>query len=105
MKLGPAFFVAGLFALSISPSGLAQQSSAVSTEQLTQWVIEDIARQRAKVREQDAEEQARRNLPDLSQFGTPVATPPAHRNRARSSNEIHCTTINMGDGDSATDCF
>jgi hypothetical protein len=104
MKLGPAFFVAGLLALSISHSGLAQQGPAVSTEQLTQWVIEDIARQRAKVREQDAE-QARRNLPDLSQFGSPVATPPAHRNRARSSNEIHCTTINMGDGDSATDCF
>jgi hypothetical protein len=84
-------------------SAKAQQSPSGGIEQLTQWMMEDIARQRAKVREQDAAEEARRQLPDLSQFGTAVdVSSPRH---ARSSNENHCTTINMGDGDSATDCF
>jgi hypothetical protein len=41
-------------------------------DQLTQSLTEDIQRQRLRAQRQDAEELRRAQLPDLSQFGTPV---------------------------------
>jgi hypothetical protein len=105
MNAYSAIGVVCLLGFAIPEVSKAQQSPAAGIEQLTQWTMEDIARQRAKVREQDAEEEARHRLPDLSAFGTPVDAPQRRSSRVRSSNEIHCTTINMGGGDSATDCF
>ena len=71
--------------------------------QLTQSLTEDIQRQRLRAQREDAEELRRAQLPDLSQFGTPVqgVDTPRRPTRRRS---IDCTTINMGDGDSATHC-
>jgi hypothetical protein len=71
--------------------------------QLTQSLTEDIQRQRLRAQRQDAEEFRRSQLPDLSQFGTPVQGSDAPR-RASPRRSIDCTTINMGNGDSATHC-
>jgi hypothetical protein len=71
-----------------------------ATDQLAQSLAEDIQRQRLKAQREDAEEARRAKLPDLSQFGTPVATPRA-TTRHRSTD---CTTIDMGGGNSATHC-
>jgi ATP-dependent protease ClpP protease subunit len=57
-------------------------------DQLTQWTMEDIARQRARAGQQEADDEAQRNLPDLSQYGTPVEVPRRQQKRPKSSNEI-----------------
>jgi hypothetical protein len=57
-------------------------------DQLTQWTMDNIARQRAKARQQEADDEAQRNPPDLSQFGTPVEVPRQQQKRPKSSNEI-----------------
>jgi hypothetical protein len=96
-----SIFVAGAVTiLSLGPS--AADEMADLRHQLTLSLTEALARQRTKAREQDAIDQANRNLPDLSKFGTPVDVPVARR--AAPSHGLHCTTINMGDGDSETDC-
>ena len=69
--------------------------------QLTQSLTEDIQRQRLRAQKEDAEETRRAQLPDLSQFGTPVTEAPRLTTRHRS---IDCTTIDMGEGISATNC-
>jgi hypothetical protein len=71
--------------------------------QLTQSLTEDIQRQRLRAQREDAEELRRTQLPDLSQFGTPVQGVDTPR-RATRRRSIDCTTINMGDSDSATHC-
>jgi hypothetical protein len=73
------------------------------TDQLTQSLTEDIQRQRLRAQREDAEELRRAQLPDLSQFGTPVQGVETPRTATR-RRSIDCTTINMGDGDSATHC-
>jgi hypothetical protein len=63
-------------------------------------LTEDIQRQRLRAQREDAEETRRDQLPDLSQFGTPVTQtrrPTRHRS-------IDRTTIDMGNGESATNC-
>jgi hypothetical protein len=74
-----------------------------ATDQLAQSLAENIQRQRMKAQREDAEEARRAQLPDLSRFGVPVevAAPPRAASGRRS---VHCTTINLGSGDSATDC-
>jgi hypothetical protein len=67
--------------------------------QLTQSLT--IQRQRLRAQREDAEETRRAQLPDLSQFGTPVTEAPRRTMRHRS---IDCTTIDMGEGISATNC-
>jgi hypothetical protein len=69
--------------------------------ELTQSLTEDIHRQRLRAQREDAEEIRRAQLPDLSQYGTPVAEAPRRPTRHRS---IDCTTIDMGDGIRATNC-
>ena len=68
--------------------------------QLTQSLTEDIQRQRLRAQREDAEEARRAQLPDLSQFGTPVT----ETRRATRHRSLDCTTIDMGDGISATNC-
>jgi hypothetical protein len=70
--------------------------------QLTQSLTEDIQRQRLRARRLDADELRRAQQPDLSQFGTPVQEEAPRTGAGRRS--IDCTTIDMGDGDSATHC-
>ncbi|MGL3214947.1 hypothetical protein [Bradyrhizobium sp. BR 1433] len=103
MILNSVFAAVGLIALAMSFPVKAQPSPSAAVDQLLQWTIEDIARQRALSKEQNEEEQARRKLPDFSQFGVPVEAPTSGNNRA--SHGLHCTTIDLGGGDSATDCF
>jgi hypothetical protein len=106
MKLG--WLTAAVCLISFAPLAAAkaqQVDPSAVIDQLTRWTMEDIARQRAKARQQEADDQARRNLPDLSQYGTPVEVPREARKRPKPSNEIHCRTIDLGGGDSATDCF
>jgi hypothetical protein len=69
--------------------------------ELTKSLTEDIHRQRLRAQREDAEETRRAQLPDLSQFGTPVTEAPRGPTRHRS---IDCTTIDMGDGIRATNC-
>jgi hypothetical protein len=69
--------------------------------ELTQSLTEDIHRQRLRAQREDAEETRRAQLPDLSQFGTPVTEAPRRTTRHRS---MDCTTIDIGDGVSATNC-
>ena len=85
------------------PAAAAAADTDDLLNQLTQSLTENIQRQRLKAQREDAEELRRTQLPDLSQFGTPVqgVDPPRRATRRRS---IDCTTINMGDGDSATHC-
>ena len=106
MKLGLLATVVCLISFTPLAGAKAQQvdPSAV-VDQLTRWTMDDIARQRAKARQQEADDEARRNLPDLSQYGTPIEDPRQQRKRTKPSNEIHCRTIDLGGGDSATDCF
>ena len=106
MKLGWLTAAACLISFAPLAAAKAQQvdPSAV-IDQLTRWTMEDIARQRARARQQESDDEARRNLPDLSQYGTPVEVPREARKRPKPSNEIHCRTIDLGGGDSATDCF
>jgi hypothetical protein len=94
-----SIFVAGAVTiLSLGPS--AADEMADLQHQLTLSLAEALAR--TKAREQDAIDEANRNLPDLSAFGTPVHVPVARR--AAPSHGLHCTTVNMGDGNSETDC-
>jgi hypothetical protein len=72
-------------------------------DQLTQSLTEDIQRQRLRAQREDAEELRRAQLPDLSQFGTPVDGVATQRKPTR-RRSIDCTTIDMGGGDSATHC-
>jgi hypothetical protein len=101
MRLGWPTVAACLTSLALVAAAKAQQvdPSAV-LDQLTRSTMENIARQSARARQQDADDEARRNLPDFSQYGDPVEVPRQHRKRP-----IHCTTIDLGGGDSATDCF
>ncbi len=106
MKLGLATAIVLLVSSALQTPAQAQRvHSETAIDQLMQWTMEDIARQRARAREADAAEEVRRNLPDLSQYGTPIETSPRRSSQPRPSNEIHCTTMNLGDGDSATHCF
>lgn len=105
MNLGAIFTTACLVTFSALPNAHTQDlSPAAGIDQLLRWTMEDIARQRARAREQEAAEEARSKLPDFSQYGIP-AEPSRRINRVRSPNELHCTTMNLGDGNSATDCF
>jgi hypothetical protein len=61
-----------------------------------------LEREERREQRQEAEELRRESLPDLSEFGTPA---PVYRSDAPAVPHIQCTTINMGGGDSATDCF
>lgn len=70
---------------------------------LIRWTMEDIARQRAQIRENAASAAAQKQLPDFSHSSTPVeGLSSSSRN---SSSELHCHTMSMGDGNSVTDCF
>jgi hypothetical protein len=98
-----------VFALAVlTAAGAAQIGPAPAQEitveqlrrELMRSAIEGLQRQRVREQRQDAEELQQENLPDLSQFGTPVYTPRA-TSRQRS---IDCTTIDMGGGNSATHC-
>ena len=70
-------------------------------ESLIRGLMEDIARQRAQARENDAALQ--KALSDFSRYGASAGEAPKQPND--SSNELHCQTMNMGDGNSVTDCF
>jgi hypothetical protein len=72
-----------------------------ATDELGQFLREDIQRQRARAQREDAELE-RRGV-DLSEFGRLVDAPPARRVQ-RSRPSIQCTTINLGGGDLATTC-
>lgn len=93
--------VVALVALIPSAASAADVNELVN--QLTQSLTEDIQRQRLRAQRQDAEELRRAQLPDLSQFGTPVEGVDTGRRPAR-RRSIDCTTIDMGDGDRATHC-
>lgn len=73
-------------------------------DQLTRSLTEDIQRQRLRAHGQDTEELRRAQLPDLSQFGTPVQGVGGATSTVTRRRSVDCTTINMGDGDSATHC-
>lgn len=88
-----------------TPSHAQRVNPETAIDQLMQWSVEDIARRRARAREAEVAEEAQRRLPDLSQYGTPVETSPRRSSQSRPSNEIHCRTMDLGDGDSATHCF
>lgn len=106
MKLYLATAALLLFGSALQTPAQAQRVDAeTAIDQLMQWTMEDIARQRTRGREADAAEEAQRKLPDLSQYGTPVESSPRRSTRAPPSNDMHCRTINLGDGDSATHCF
>jgi hypothetical protein len=81
MRLGWPTVAACL--ISFAPLGAAKAQevdpSAV-IDQLTRWTMEDIARQRAEAREREAADRARRSLPDLSQYGTPLEDPAPREN-------------------------
>lgn len=93
--------IVGLVELMPAAAPAADMNELV--DQLTQSLTEGIQRQRLRAQREDAEELRRAQLPDLSQYGTPVeeVNTPRRPTRRRS---IDCTTINMGDGDSATHC-
>ena len=101
--VGAVFAVAFLTAAGIAQVGpaLAQE---ITVEQLRRELmrsaVEGLQRQRVREQRQDAEELRQANLPDLSRFGTPVATPRA----ATRPPSIDCTTIDLGGGNSATHC-
>jgi len=61
-----------------------------------------LEREERREQRQDAEELRRAQLPDLSQFGTPVEGDTRRGPAQRRS--IDCTTVDMGGGDSATQC-
>jgi hypothetical protein len=106
MRLGGPTVAACLISFAPLAAAKAQQvdPSAV-IDQLTRWTMEDIARQRAETHEREAADQARRNLPDLSQFGTPLEDPSPPRNLPKRPNEIHCRTMDIGGGEMAMHCF
>jgi hypothetical protein len=72
-----------------------------ATDELAQYLREDIQRQRARAQREEAEAVARGA--DLSEFGDPVE-PTERVTPRRSRRSIQCTTINLGGGDFATDC-
>jgi hypothetical protein len=105
MNLGAIFSTACLITFSAPPNAQTQDlSPAVGIDQLLRWTMEDIARQRARAREQEAAEEARSKLPDFSQYGIPAESS-RRTNLVPFPNELHCTTMNLGGGNSATDCF
>jgi hypothetical protein len=106
MKLGWLTAAACLIWFAPLAAAKAQQvdPSAV-IDQLTRWTMEDIARQHAKARQQEADDEARRNLPDLSQYGTPLEDPAPPRKLPKRPNEIHCRTMDIGGGEMAMHCF
>lgn len=87
-----------VFGLVPIPAGAFDVREA--TDQLAQSLADDLQRQRLRAQREDAEEATRAKLPDLSEFGTPVARPRA----AIRHRSIDCTTIDMGGGNSATHC-
>jgi hypothetical protein len=106
MLLNPilASLVTVLIGLTVFAPARAQGFDVDSAnELLMRQLQEDFARQRARAQAQEAADDAKRNLPDYSQYGMPAEEPPARR--VRPSKEMHCTTMSMGGGDSATDCF
>jgi hypothetical protein len=89
MKFGVLTAAACLVSVAPLANAKAQQvDSSEVIDQLTRWTMDNIARQRAKARQQEADDEAQRNLPDLSQSGTPVEVPPQQRKRPKPSNEI-----------------
>lgn len=82
------------------PEGRAFDTQS-ATDELAQFLREDIQRQRARAQRQEAETAARGV--DLSEFGDPVE-PQERVAPRRSRRSIQCTTINLGGGDFATDC-
>jgi hypothetical protein len=84
----------------LTPTAAPAADIDALVNQLTQSLTEDIQRQRLRAQRENAEEARRAQLPDLSQFGTPVT----ETRRATRHRSIDCTTIDMGDGDSATNC-
>ncbi len=102
MKL--QLFLAAVCLTNLAPAE-AEESPHAGIDRLFRWTMEDIARQRTKVLEQEASEDARRKLPDFSQFGTPAEGGARQYRRSRSSGDVHCRTLDMRNGDSATDCF
>jgi hypothetical protein len=110
LKIGCLAMKFGLFGIScvvalaeLIPAAASAADIDALVNQLTQSLTEDIQRQRLKAQREDAEELRRAQLPDLSQFGTPVEGVDTGRRPAR-RRSIDCTTIDMGDGDSATHC-
>ena len=103
-----SLILASLATALISPTAFAPaRAQGFDPQSANEWLMrqlnEDIARQRARAQAQEAADDAKRNLPDYSGYAVPTEEPPARR--ARPSNEMHCTTMSMGGGDSATDCF
>ncbi len=105
MRLALALITLVTIVAAETPSQAQRVNLETALDQLMQWSVEDISRQRAKAREADAAEEAQRRLPDLSQYGTPAETSTRRSGQIRPSNEIHCRTMDLGDGDSATHCF
>ena len=94
-----AIFVATL--ATATPMKAQPMDVRTAQEALMRGLMEDIARQRAHAREDGAALQ--KELSDFSRYGTPVEGVP--RQSQNSSSELHCQTMNMGDGNSVTDCF
>lgn len=69
-----------------------------ATEELARHLREDLQRQRARERREEAADV------DLSEFGRRVQEPDARPEMRRSRRAIQCTTIHLGGGDFATDC-
>jgi hypothetical protein len=105
MRLGWPTVAAFLISFAPLAAAKAQEvNQSAVIDQLTRWTMEDIARQRAEAHEREAADRARRNLPDLSQYGTPLDPAPP-RERPNRSNEIHCRTMDIGGGEMAMHCF
>jgi len=90
-----------LLGAALGSSGSAAFDVQSATDELGQFLREDIRRQRVRAQQEDAE--LERKSVDLSRFGRRIDVPPAGTaQKPRPS--IQCTTINLGGGDFATDC-
>ncbi len=103
MNRGVLFGISLVALLQLIPAAASAADINELVNQLTQSLTEDIQRQRLRAQREDAEELRRAQLPDLSQFGTPVEEVDTRRRPAR-RRSIDCTTIDMGGGDSSTHC-
>jgi hypothetical protein len=98
-----------LIIFAIWDTSVAGTANAQGTQQMNdladaymRQALKRLEREERREQRQEAEELRRESLPDLSEFGTPA---PVYRSDAPAAPHIQCTTINMGGGDSATDCF
>jgi hypothetical protein len=89
-KIGSAGLI--ILGVIIGPPGSRAFDVQSATDELGQFLREDIQRQRARAQREDAELE-RRGV-DLSEFGRLVDDPPA-RKAQRSAPSIQCTTINL----------